>query len=438
MIKALRNIVGILLASLGTAGVAFVFLASSPFSTFAQGGKVKLPRDRATPNLITPAGELHTEKVETSGGPKKEYRAPQTKGNAAIEIVPEKIKTLESSGKTGGSPTPAVHDSSAVKKDNPGAAKTAKTYEVGIIPGANGCPSGSELITIYMDDEDHNNANSSSGWIGATYQGGNTGFKFCRVDGTQFPLVNNAVYAVLMLGTNCPNSAVISRKFDNEHHKNRNDCSNPNGIYPNYSNKGQANTQLVFCLFDGKSGSNGITSFPNLGVEYGVFAAPDFPGILDSGFIHIDDEDEDNKNSYGSNYYLFQAEASKIISGNLNTDIHFVKVNSGAPVYGSLHSVTLNTTTVEGGSPCSDIVITVNLDGPARPGGQPVHLSSSNQQKAGIYEPKFFTIPEGQTSESASCFMGTEKVTIDKTVVITVTVNGKPGQVNLDVVRKKK
>lgn len=427
----------IMLASLGVVGLTLALVVSSESSIFAQGGKVKLPRESATLNPKNLVPEADTEKVETSGGPKTETRAPVTKGNVDHEILSAKKETFGTTGKTGDSTTPGGRDLSAPKTNSPSTAKTATTYDVGVVPGANGCPPGSELITIYMDDEDHNNANTSTGWIGATVQGGNTGFKFCRVDGTKFPVVSNAAYAVLQLGTSCPNySTVISRKFDNENHKNRNDSSNPSGILPNYSNKTQSNAQLVFCLFNDKFGTNGITDFPNLGVEYGVFAADDFPNILDSGFIHIDDEDDDNTNSYSGNYGSFHAEASKIISGSLNTDIHFVKVKSGAPVYGSLNSVTLNTGGVKGGSSCNDIVITVYLDGPARPGGQPVYLSSSDQKKAGIFDPKYFTIPEGKTSESASCFMGTDSVLVDKTVTITATVNGQPGQVNLNVTRK--
>jgi hypothetical protein len=292
-----------------------------------------------------------------------------------------------------------------------------------------------------MDDED-DNANSSAGWVGATVQDLNTEFKICRVDGTKFPVIPNATYAVLQLGTTCPNgAAVFSRKFDNENFKNNDHSSGNSGISPNYVNKIQSNAQLQFCMFSGQPingqiNGNGNTKFPKLGVEYGVFAANDFPGILDSGSIHIDDEDEDNGNNYSGAYGLFLSEASRIVSGGLNTDINMVKIAAGAPVYGSLNSVSLNTSSVKGGSSCSDIVITVYLDGPARPDGQEVYLSSSDQSNAGIYDPRHFTIPGGQTSGSASCFMGTESVLFEKDVTITVNVNGQPGYVHLKVTRK--
>lgn len=404
--------------------------ATSQSSIYAQGNRGTLTRASSAVNFDRP-------KIETKAqGPKTETRAPHTvKGNS--------ISTSSNLGSTpfgliaGEATTTSTPASSSPKTGS--TTKTAYTYDVGIIPGANGCPSGSELLSIYLDDED-DNANSSSGWVGATVQDLNTEFKICRVDGTQFPVILHAPYAVLQLGTACPNGATIfTRKFDNENFKNNDHSSG--GISPNYVNKTQSNAQLSFCMFSGEPFpgqmfGNGNTQFPALGVEYGVFAANDFPGILDSGSIHIDDEDEGNTNSYGGAYGAFLSEASRIVSGGLNTDINMVKIAAGAPVYGSLHSVSLNTASVVGGSSCNDIVITVYLDGPARPEGQEVYLSSSNQSKAGIFDPGHFTIPGGQSSGSASCFMGTEKVKETKDVIITVSVNGQPGYVHLNVTRK--
>jgi hypothetical protein len=424
-------------SSLRAAGLMLVIVLTSQFSALAQGGRGRPPRAEAAQS---PTGDLvELEKIETSGGPKTENRAPRPpRGSLIREGSALKAAELGGTVRADDSDTPGNPGSGTAKASGPNGAKTATTHDVGIIPGANGCPPGSELSTIYFDDEDKHNANAAGGWIGATVQDRNTGFKICRVDGTQLPIISGAAYAVLQLDTTCPNSAagVFWRKFSNETYKNNNSYASASGISPNYVNKTQANSLLQFCLMADTFGTNGITQFPNLGVEYGVFAANDFPGILDSGYIDIDDEDENNKNSYGGSYISDYAQTSKIISGDLNTHINFVKVNSGAPVYGSLHSVSLNRGSVKGGSSCNDIVITVYLDGPARPGGQVVYLSSSNQQKAGIFDPKYFTIPEGQTSGSASCFMGTKSVTVDKTVTITVTVNGQPGYVNLNVTRK--
>lgn len=398
--------------------------AISQFSIYAQANRDTLTRASSTKNFDRP-------KIETKAqGPKTETRAPHA-------VTGNSVSTSSSLGST---PLGLLAGEATSPKTG-STTKTAYTYDVGIIPGVNGCPSGSELLSIYLDDED-NNANSSIGWVGATVQDLNTEFKICRVDGTQFPVILHAPYAVLQLGTACPNGATIfSRKFSNEKFKNNNHASGNSGISPNYVNKNQANAQLSFCMFSGEPFpgqmfGNGNTQFPALGVEYGVFAANDFPGILDSGSIHIDDEDDDNANSYGGAYGAFLNETSKIVSGGLNTDINMVKIEAGAPVYGSLHSVSLNTSSVKGGSSCNDIVITVYLDGPARPDGQEVYLSSNDQSNAGVFDPGHFTIPGGQTSGSASCFMGTEKVMSTKDITITVSVNGQPGYVHLKVTRK--
>jgi hypothetical protein len=357
----------------------------------AQDGKGKLPKGEKTQRAVSTQAEM--EKIETSGGgPKIETRYRPTLGAA---VNSEASKTEKASGLG----VPNAVSLSATKK-------TAQTFDVGVIPGANGCPANSELITIYMDDEDDHNANGDDGWIGATVQGGNTGFKFCRVDGTTLPIISGAAYAVIQLDTTCPKSAaaVFSRKFSNEKHKNRNSWSG--SIDPNYTNKTQANSQLVFCLMSDVFNTNGITKFPNLGVEYGVFAASDFPEALASGYIHIDDEDEKNENSYGGSYDQFYSLTSRIISGNLNTDIRFVKVNSGAPVYGSLHSVSLNRTSVKGGSSCSDIEITVYLDGPCSSRGADCLSEFKRPAESGNIRPKVFHDPRRANVWQRQLFYG--------------------------------
>ncbi len=199
--------------------------------------------------------------------------------------------------------------------------------DVGVIPGSASCPAGSELITIFMDDEDHNNANSRSGWIGAIASGHNTTFVFCRVDGTQFKPAE-APYAVLSLSPDCPQySLPFSRYFDNEDSNNINYASG--NINPNVSsvfNLGY--TQLYFCLFYNVVPAN---TFPDLGVEYGVFASSLPTSGLASGHLHIDDEDQSNQNFFGPYYSNLGTLASSIISGDRNTDISIVKVRNAPP-----------------------------------------------------------------------------------------------------------
>lgn len=196
--------------------------------------------------------------------------------------------------------------------------------DVGIIPATESCPNGQGILTIHMDDEDNNNANSRSGWIGATTSTNNTTFRFCRVPGGLFRalsttnLVQNH-YAVLKLGTICPNGSVeFTRHFDNEDRNNKNSSSG--GIAPNVSD---SNTTLVFCLF--RSSGSTMSSFPNLGISYGVFATSTFSQALRTGYAYTDDEDRNNKNSFSANPG-WVGDAQRIITGGSNTSVNMVQV----------------------------------------------------------------------------------------------------------------
>ena len=203
-------------------------------------------------------------------------------------------------------------------------------YDVGIIPGGNTCPAGSARVTIFMDDEDDRNANGHWGWLGAITQGtgyhGWTRFVFCKVDGTTFkpfttPDCNNrrTHYAVLKMGATCPpGSNEFSRHFDNEDDNNIN--SSTGNIYPNTVGR---NTRLYFCLF--RSGTQTMNGFPNVGIQYGVFAPGDFIKGIAPGYVYTDDEDDDNINRFDAPNWLW-TDAQRIISGNRNTSIRLYRV----------------------------------------------------------------------------------------------------------------
>jgi len=250
-----------------------------------------------------------SEKIETSGGPKIEP-GPRS-GCCAMSDVIKPMAAAEASRSPIG---------------------TGSLHDVGIIPGKDGCPAGSELIEIYMDDEDDDNADSRSGWIGAIEQDRNTRFKFCRVDGDRFTSVLYSGFAVLQLSTTCPSgSASYQRTFENErnHNANTNSSSFGYGISPNwqYGNF----TQLSVCLFNGLSvPPYPGTWFPDFGVEYGVFASQaTLAGAPTYGSLHIDDEDgsfiNHNQDDFNAEYYgsgLMMA----IMSGTDNTDMQIAKV----------------------------------------------------------------------------------------------------------------
>jgi hypothetical protein len=206
-------------------------------------------------------------------------------------------------------------------------------YDVGVIPETEHCPAGSELIAIYMDDEDSKNADHISGWTGSITQPGgrNTRFVFCRINGLKFS-AGFQPYAVLSLASQCPPGSVkFQRKFENECSDNRNDHSG--NIWPNQSTSSSdcdstySYTNLNFCLFQVDPYA-GDPYFPDFGPAYGVFAASNFHGALATGNLHTDDEDDDNQNSYDSTYSSLGWEASNIISGGRNTDISVVKVKN--------------------------------------------------------------------------------------------------------------
>ncbi len=199
------------------------------------------------------------------------------------------------------------------------------TYDVGVIPSTDSCPSGSEKIVINMDDEDGSNENSAWGWQGAFVQTNNTKFVFCRVDGQKFkPLIRisaNDNYAVLKLGTSCPAGSYGFWKYiDNEDHNNANSSSGT--IAPNVVD---GNTRLYFCLFTTVLDTTGVSSFPDLGFSYGVFGRDMYLGALDKGGLLTDDEDSNNHNSYGYTS-VTQTDATRIITYGPNTEFYMTRV----------------------------------------------------------------------------------------------------------------
>lgn len=203
---------------------------------------------------------------------------------------------------------------------------TLSVYNVGVIPASASCPAGVELVTFYMDDEDHNNANTASGWIGATVANNNTRIYFCKEDGTNFHNLNVAPFAVLQLSPQCPpGSSPFSRYFDNEDDQNQNGYAgtispNDSQFYPG------SYTTLHFCLFAPDPCGGGANSFPNLGMQYGVFASNLSVLGMANGHLHIDDEDDSNQDGFDAGYFALGSVANQIISGTTNTDISIVRV----------------------------------------------------------------------------------------------------------------
>jgi hypothetical protein len=201
----------------------------------------------------------------------------------------------------------------------------------------------SELVTIFMDDEDDDNQtkwtdgwvapNNNDPWTAFYLDGGNTTFRFCRVEGSNFkPKTTLAgdtanFYAVLSLGTNCPTGSSRVRYFiDNENDQNINSSSGsiaPNTVgNPNYSS-----TSLYFCVY--RSSATTMAAFPELGARYAVFHTWDVtkqPGwVISKHANYTDDEDDGNHNTVTGDAGVV-AELRKMVGMGANSSFSMARV----------------------------------------------------------------------------------------------------------------
>jgi hypothetical protein len=180
------------------------------------------------------------------------------------------------------------------------------SFNIGLIPETNTCPSYTSWTQIHMDDEDRRNANNSWGWVGAIGTGRNTTYRFCKLPAIHSmlfrPLAQSGDsydYSVVNMGILCPSGARrLIRVEENELWRNANSSSGD--IFPNFR---IYNTWFNFyCHFDGGSRSilGHMNEFPSIKFPYGVFAAYDMPGqyALAKGRIDQDDEDWWNWNAW--------------------------------------------------------------------------------------------------------------------------------------------
>lgn len=202
-------------------------------------------------------------------------------------------------------------------------APTLTAQPVGVIPEAGfNCPSGMARITLFLDNEDDDNANSRMGWIGATEQDrDNTLLHFCRADGALFrPVASGKAesnYAVLALGATCPSGSVsLTRHFDNEDH--------PGCSFPAACALANNNLDLRLCMFRASERTGSTAPFPSIGIPYGVFGTASLPGSSGSGFIFTDDEDDDNHNSLSGD----TAGSEVFLSVGRNTLLRMVRVTT--------------------------------------------------------------------------------------------------------------
>ena len=203
---------------------------------------------------------------------------------------------------------------------------------IGVIPEQTSCftvpYAPRPMVQIHMDDEDRRNANNRWGWLGATTSNANTTWRYCRLESYSYsgfgPLPygsRDADYAVLKLGALCPSgSRTIYRYQDNEDWRNGNWSSG--NTYPN-TNGGNWTTQ--YCHFNGGAYSpyGYMSTFPNVGFPYGVFASERMPRQYAIQYGAVSQDDEDNWNQ---NWWWPNPPNTGVMGGDRNTWRKLIKV----------------------------------------------------------------------------------------------------------------
>ena len=220
---------------------------------------------------------------------------------------------------------------------------TPRPFDVGVIPDAAGsCPDATE-VKIATDNEDSDNNNQRSGWIGAIASGRNTTFEFCKVDGTLLdnlgaPSTGSANYAVLKLGQSCPNgSTEFVRYQDDQDEPPLNVSWMAGETGPNRQNfDGGTGTELHWCLFV-QSATAQMHRFPDLGFDYGVVAAANFSQARATGYVRTDDEDDDNQNRLAAGGAKAVIDTMMETGANTKTWLALVEVNDPPTVSAVLH-----------------------------------------------------------------------------------------------------
>jgi hypothetical protein len=189
------------------------------------------------------------------------------------------------------------------------------TFEVGIVKTNPNlpCPSGNPAdASFYLDMEDTQTSSTLQDWRsgfssiwalrpeltfpqpGTVLKGSGIGLSFCSVHGRVFRGTNDDDFAVLKLGTTCPNGSMEqSIRLDTEDSNNNNRWAGKLG--PNIINYYSAT--LFFCVFPGIQDFP-LSEFPKFGIPYAVFHDFDQVGstsinrlLFEKKYFYFDDED---------------------------------------------------------------------------------------------------------------------------------------------------
>lgn len=209
--------------------------------------------------------------------------------------------------------------------------------QVGVIADSYASTASYDVLEIHMDCEDSRNANGKEGWIGGNTVDKDVTLKLCLVPKSLFSGYKYAKYAVLSLDYGMDH--MIERFFDNEDSNNKNWIKlngknlNSTEIYNQLGNgiTQDKNTTLCFYVYY-QDTQTGMESFPDLGIQYGVFGST-AENNRSKGWISTDDEDSNNANQCWNNWYnLARADCSgwleetkSIIEPSQNTKIHMFR-----------------------------------------------------------------------------------------------------------------
>lgn len=205
---------------------------------------------------------------------------------------------------------------------------------------ANGSCGTFSTFEVFMDCEDSNNTSNKVGWTGdcGLDNRGNVSLKFCIVPAYYFSSIPNINYAVLHLGGSISGGlSGIVRYFDNEDKDNKNWTKLNGQVQQVGQYYGESwfeyNTRMAFLYYPGVN-ATGNYYFPSLGISYGVFGNIG----TNRGYIHTDDEDDDNRNwcfkyvfnknngTYTKTDIIGQVTVDNIIQVGGNTTLYMSKI----------------------------------------------------------------------------------------------------------------
>lgn len=161
------------------------------------------------------------------------------------------------------------------------------------------CGQYSEL-KVRLDAEDTKTNSWQEGWTGESKVAdkGNVEYYFCLVPQDNFKRIKGSFYAILKLGPGITNTLVRLIDNDDKHTGNSYELNGQpikvedleTVLGPGIKEDSAGNTTLTFHVYE-PDNINGATSFPDLGIEYGVLGKITTIPVYETGSLAMDEED---------------------------------------------------------------------------------------------------------------------------------------------------